>query len=203
MHRIGAVVLAAGASERFGAENKLLVKIGGVPLIRSVVLAIFGSGIVEVVVVTGFDDAGISSALNGLPARYAHNKEWRSGMGTSVATGIAALSGGIDGAFVVPGDLPRLSSRLLSRLASAFEEGGRRVTVFPVTADGDQRNPVLWPQSYFDSLMKLHGNQGAKALLRPATLECHAVETEDQASLEDIDTRQDLQRMRRTPTALP
>ena len=34
MAEIGAVLLAAGASQRFGADNKLLANIGGKPLIR-------------------------------------------------------------------------------------------------------------------------------------------------------------------------
>jgi molybdenum cofactor cytidylyltransferase len=53
MRALGAVVLAAGASERFGADNKLLVNINGEPLIRRVVREIIGSGITELVAVTG------------------------------------------------------------------------------------------------------------------------------------------------------
>jgi molybdenum cofactor cytidylyltransferase len=50
MRALGAVVLAAGASERFGANNKLLVNIDGEPFIRRLVREIIGSGITEVVV---------------------------------------------------------------------------------------------------------------------------------------------------------
>jgi molybdenum cofactor cytidylyltransferase len=74
MGALGAVVLAAGASERFGADNKLLVNIAGELLIRRVVQEIIGSGIAEVVIVTGYDEARIAAALEGLAIRRAHNR---------------------------------------------------------------------------------------------------------------------------------
>ena len=60
---IGAVLLAAGASHRFGTENKLLANIGGKPLIRWVAEEITHSGAAEVVVVTGCDHLLIENAL--------------------------------------------------------------------------------------------------------------------------------------------
>ena len=59
---IGAVLLAAGASHRFGTENKLLANIGGKPLIRWVAEEITHSGAAEVVVVTGCDHLLIENA---------------------------------------------------------------------------------------------------------------------------------------------
>ena len=192
MRALGAVVLAAGASERFGAENKLLTDIAGEPLIRRVVRETIGSGIAEVVVVTGHDRARIGAALEGLAIRRVHNRDWRSGMGTSVAAGIGALRADIEGAFVVPGDMPRLTSSLLVRLASAFKESGRRAVVFPVTASGDQRNPVLWPRRYFPLLTSLCGPQGGKQLLRRLAESCVAVRAEDDRQLLDVDEIDDL-----------
>jgi molybdenum cofactor cytidylyltransferase len=199
MRALGAVVLAAGMSERFGTENKLLADIDGDPLIRNVVREVIGSGIAEVVVVTGWDEARVAASLEGLTACRIHNGNWRSGMGTSVAAGIAALHGDIEGAFVVPGDMPRLTSILLVCLALAFDESGRGKVVFPVTAGGDQRNPVLWPRRYFEKLIQLSGSTGAKGLLRLVGGECLAVPVDDQATLEDVDTLDDLQRMQPLP----
>src|SRR5262245_45463065 len=110
MSVLGAVVLAAGSSERFGAENKLLANIDSEALIRRVVHAIIDCGIAEAVVVTGYDEEKITAALEGLAVRRAHNGEWRLGMGSSVAAGIAALHTNVAGAFVVPGDMPYITS---------------------------------------------------------------------------------------------
>ena len=72
MAEIGAVLLAAGTSQRFGADNKLLANIGGRPLIRWVADEIVSSG-ADAVVVTGCDHLLIEQALEGLPLRFAHN----------------------------------------------------------------------------------------------------------------------------------
>ena len=53
--RIGAVLLAAGASTRFGTANKLLAEFGGAPMLRHVAEAIRDSGVHEIVVVTGYE----------------------------------------------------------------------------------------------------------------------------------------------------
>jgi molybdenum cofactor cytidylyltransferase len=191
MCALGAVVLAAGASERFGAENKLLADINSEPLIRRVVKAIIGSGIAEIVSVTGYDERRIAAALQGLAIRSVYNDDWQLGMGTSVATGTAALHADIEGAFVVPGDMPHLTSSLLVRLAWAFDESGRQAVVFPVTASGDQRNPVLWPRRYFPLLTSLCGPQGGKQLLQRLAGSCVVVRADDRQLL-DVDEIDDL-----------
>ena len=196
MRALGAIVLAAGPSERFGAENKLLADNGREPLIRSVARTVLDCGMAEVVVVTGCNEALIASALEGLPLRRAHNPAWQSGMGTSIATGIASLSGDVEGAFVVPGDMPRLTPALFLRLAAGFEESHRSAIVFPATPKGEQRNPVLWPRRFFPVLTTLSGAMGAKALLQAHGSECLAVPVEDPTILEDIDTQEDLQAAR-------
>ena len=67
MPGIGAIVLAAGASQRYGANNKLLASIGGEPLVRRVVHVLIESGIADIVVVTGHERTLIQAALDGAP----------------------------------------------------------------------------------------------------------------------------------------
>jgi molybdenum cofactor cytidylyltransferase len=196
MGGLSAIVLAAGASERFGAGNKLLAEIGGEALIRRVVRGCLDGAIAEAVVVTGCDEAQIAAALQGLPVRLIHNAAWRSGMGTSIASGIAALGPDLEGAFVVPGDMPHLAASLLLRLAASFEASKCRAVVFPADPSGEQRNPVLWPRRLFPELMTLSGRGGAKDLLRAHRAESIAVAVDDPALLDDVDTQEDLEAAR-------
>ena len=64
MHGWSALVLAGGAGRRFGG-GKLLADLAGAPVIRRVTEAVAGSGFVEVIVVTGAEDAPVRAALEG------------------------------------------------------------------------------------------------------------------------------------------
>lgn len=192
MARLAAVVLAAGASNRFGAENKLLAPIGGTPLVRRVIAEILAGQIADVIVVTGCDRAAIERALADLPTTMAHNADWQAGLGSSIATGVRALASDTDAAFIVPADLPFLKSDLLKTLVCEFEQRQSRSIIYPATQAGEQRNPVLWPRRYFPKLCALTGHEGAKRLLRQCESETRAVIVANDAALRDVDTPADL-----------
>jgi molybdenum cofactor cytidylyltransferase len=152
--------------------------------------AVIGSGAEDIVVVTGCDRVRIEAALSDLAVRFTHNANWQDGMGSSIATGVAALGADVEGAFIVPGDMPYLTAVLFHRLAAAFAQSRMTSVVFAATAAGEQRNPVLWPRRCFPDLMALAGPKGAKELLRAQ--ESVAVPVEDVSVLEDVDSPADL-----------
>jgi molybdenum cofactor cytidylyltransferase len=191
MPGIGAIVLAAGASQRFGADNKLLASIGGEPLVRRVVQALVQSRIADIVVVTGYERALIEAALDTLPVGFAHNKNWAQGLASSIVTGVTALPASADGTFIVPGDMPFLTAVMIGRLTDAFDQYYRTSIVYPATNGGEQRNPVLWPRRFFGDLGALSGPQGAKQLLATLGPECITVAIDDHL-FADIDTEADL-----------
>jgi len=191
---IAAVVLAAGASQRFGDDNKLLARIDGRTLIERVVNALAIGGAADIVVVTGHDRTAVETALRGRPVRFAHNANWETGMGSSIGAGIAALDESAAGAFIVPGDVPLLSAQLVASLIGAFASTER--IVYPATRAGEQRNPVLWPRRHFGALLALPPSTGAKALLQLVASDCLAVAADD-AVLSDVDTPADLEAARK------
>ena len=192
---IAAVLLAAGASRRFGEANKLLSQIDGRTLLERIVNALTISGISDIVVVTGHDRAGVETALRGRPVRFVHNASWETGMGSSIAAGVAALDAGVIGCLIVPGDMGLLPPVLVSDLVSAFQDRKHDCIVYP-TAGGEQRNPVLWPRRHFSALRALPPDKGAKALLQLVACECVPV-LADAAAISDIDTPADLQAARK------
>jgi molybdenum cofactor cytidylyltransferase len=204
MTRLAAIVLAAGASRRFGAENKLLIPFDGTPLVRRVVAEILNGPVSDVVVVTGCERAAVEGALANLPITIVHNGDWQAGLGSSIAAGVRALATGTDAAFIVPGDLPFLRTDLLRALAAKFEQQNLAPIVFAATREGEQRNPVLWPHRFFPKLSALTGHEGAKRLLRQWQSETRAVIVGDDAAFLDVDTQGDLDAARgRISSALP
>lgn len=162
--RIAAIVLAAGRSTRMGGPNKLLARIDGTPLVRHAADAALGAGLSEVVVVTGHQQEAVRDALAGLDLRFAHNPDFAEGLSTSLKAGLAALDETVDAVVVLLGDMPRISSALVRRLADTFApEDGRHIVV-PV-ADGRRGNPVLWGRRFFPELLRVTGDQGGRAIL--------------------------------------
>jgi molybdenum cofactor cytidylyltransferase len=196
MAKIAAVVLAAGQSNRFGPQNKLLADLAGQPLLRGVAEQVLGGGADPIVVVTGCDREGIEAALAGLSVHFVHNEGWRAGMGSSIATGVAALGADVEAAFIVPGDMPRLKSSVFQTLAAAFAQAPLPMIVCPATPTGEQRNPVLWPRRFFPKLLGLSGAGGAKGLLQNLGAESVPIITDDAGAFADVDTRDDLEAAR-------
>ena len=192
MTKVGAILLAAGASRRFGAGSKLVADFHGEPLMRRAARTLGESRLAEIVVVTGHEAQLCRDALQGLQVIWAHNDGWERGMGSSIATGVAALDPGLDGTFIVPGDMPFLGAKLLQKLTDAFSASGARPIVFPATQQGEQRNPVLWPRRFFAELATLTGHEGAKAILQQHASEAVSVRIDDEQEFLDVDTASDL-----------
>ena len=193
---IAAIVLAAGSSIRFGAENKLLADADGLPLVARVVSPLLASRLSPVIVVTGHERRRVEAALAGLPVQFVHNTRHLEGMGGSVAAGASAVPPGVAGILITPGDTPNLSGALVVKLMSAFEaEAGKKIA-FPVTSGGEQRNPVIWPARLLPELKLLSGEKGAKAVIERHGLETVAVPVAHDDDLLDIDRAQDLEEWR-------
>lgn len=192
---LGAVLLAGGASRRFGVDNKLLAEIDGVPIVARVAREILGGGVRDLVVVTGAEHDAYVTALAGLPVRMVRNAAWDAGIGSSIAAGIRALSLTCGGAFIVPGDLPNLAAGVFVKLAETFAEAGGERVVVPTTVDGSQRNPVLWPRHLFPQLAALSGGSGGKSLLDTLGGQRVDVAFGDDSLFADIDTPDDYARL--------
>lgn len=188
---IAAVVLAAGASRRFGKANKLLAPFDGTALVARVVQTLAAAGIEDIVAVTGCDAEAIAAALTGHRVRCVHNARWEAGMGGSIAVGVAALAADVRGALLVPGDMPLLAAETVGALAGRFAAARGERIVFAADAAGAQRNPVIWPRRFFAELRALPPAAGGKELLRRHADKAIGVPVAD-ALLADVDTVEDL-----------
>ena len=196
MARIGAVLLAAGASTRFGAGNKLLAELGGRPLVAHAADALLASGVDEIVVVTGRESEQVRQILARTAVRFAHNGlDTRHGVvdrQRSTGAGLAAVRRlRRSGRHAVPhrGTIATLRDQFI-------RAGGERIVV-PTTPEGAQRNPVLWPRRCFAELALLSGAEGGKPLLKRYSDQTVCVAFADALALTDVDTAEDLEAARR------
>ena len=189
---IAAIMLAAGRSTRMGEENKLLADIGGGTMLRRVAEAALASRARPVLVVTGHQEVGVRATLAGLDLSLVANPEFASGLASSLKAGVRAVPEACSGALVLLGDMPQIAASHLDRLIAEFLPGA---IVVPVH-EGKQGNPVLWPRSHFPKLLQLEGDAGAKRLIAAHRGQVREVEMEAAGIFADIDTPEELQRLR-------
>ncbi len=113
---IGAVVLAAGASTRFGAPKQQL-------LLGEVLARLRAAPIDEIVVVSGAHDLlpCVSETQGNTLVDCA---EWERGPGASLRCGLAALSPEAEAAVVVLADGPDLAPEAVSRVIDSWRTDG-------------------------------------------------------------------------------
>jgi molybdenum cofactor cytidylyltransferase len=163
--RVVAVVLAAGASRRFGDADKLSADYRGQPLINWAARAatslpfraVLGVVREEGPVATLLRQSGIEVCANAAPER---------GMGSSIAVGVAA-AGAFDpeACLILLGDMPLVTTSHLEAILAAFQGDGDAVVS---VSHGRHSPPSLFGRRHFAALLALDGDEGARALARCA-----------------------------------
>ncbi len=193
--RIGALLLAAGQSQRMGGPNKLLAELAGVPMVAHVARRLLASRARPIIAVLGNQAEAVEAALGKLPVERVRNPEFAGGLSTSLKRGIAALPPDLDGVIVCLGDMPMITGRHLDRLIAAFNPLEGRAIIVP-TRQGKRGNPVLWSKRFFPEMAALAGDVGAKHLIGEHAERVAEVEMDDDAVLVDIDTPEALDALR-------
>lgn len=184
--RIGALILAAGLSRRFGDGHKLLADLDGKPVVRHVVEAIQASSAAPILMVTGHQAQAVSQAA-GSGLKIVHNPAFADGLASSLRTGLTALPADLDGVLVCLGDMPDVRPQTLEALISAFNPVEGRAICLPVLA-GKRGNPTLWGLQFLPDLLRLEGDTGARSLFLPHAEWVCEVPVDDPGILLDYDT---------------
>jgi CTP:molybdopterin cytidylyltransferase MocA len=183
---VAGVLLAAGNGSRLG-RPKALVEIGGEPLARRGAAMLRGGGAVPVVVVTG----AVAVDLPGVLA--VHNPDWPTGMGSSLAAGLATVPDSCGAAVIALVDQPLVGAVAVSRLISAYRAGA---SVAVAAYQGVPRNPVLLARECWPEVLALAvGDVGARPFLLAHPELVTQVECGDTGRPDDVDTAADLDRI--------
>ena len=187
--RVAGILLAAGDGTRLG-QPKATVELGGLTLAERGVRLLRDGGADPLLVVTGAAPVEIAGT-HPVP-----NPDWPSGMGSSLAAGLRALGDGGDvtAAVIALADQPLIGPEAVRRLLAAHA-GGAAVAVAAYA--GRPRNPVLIARGHWAAVLRLaSGDTGARPFLRAHPELVTLVECGDVGRPDDIDTPQDLERVR-------
>lgn len=167
-----AILLAAGASRRLGRAKQLL-EIDGEALLRRVARALLATGPHELIVVLGHDHGRMRAVLDGLALRSIVADDYSDGMSASLRAGIAAVDACCAGALVALTDQPALDAAHLLALRDAWHAAPARAVASAYA--GVLGVPALLPHTWFAEVLALHGDVGARWLLRSRADEVAAI----------------------------
>jgi molybdenum cofactor cytidylyltransferase len=191
--RIAAVVLAAGTSSRMG-EAKQLLHVGERTLLQKVIENVRGAGIDEIVLVLGHAAETIEESVGSERVKIVVNRDYREGMGTSLRTGVVAMSPETDAALIVLADQPFVRPETVQRIAEEYRKSDAQI-VIPMY-NGFRGNPVLLDRSVFREVTELKGDIGCRAIFGSHAEGIVKVAVEDIGILLDIDDREDFERLK-------
>jgi molybdenum cofactor cytidylyltransferase len=156
---IPGIILAAGASHRFG-QNKLLIPLGGHAVLYHALQAALTAPLDPVILVLGYEcDKALQALeeLRGSPKlRVLKNSHWAQGRAESLKLGLAAVPSTTPahapGALVLLGDMPLMTPALIARVVQAFLRA--HTLCFPIYR-GLPGRPVAIPRELFGEFAQL------------------------------------------------
>ena len=189
---ITGILLAAGAARRFGG-GKLLQALADGTIVGLASLRNLQSALEHVVVVTRPGDEAIATLYGEAGAQTILCADADLGMGHSLAAGVAHAARA-SGWIVALADMPNVQPQTIRSIARLLStEGGIVVPCF----NSQRGHPVAFDAAYREELMALHGDSGAKTILQAHGSKVHRLPVDDPGILEDVDTPEDLRRLRR------
>jgi molybdenum cofactor cytidylyltransferase len=197
--RAFAIVPAAGESRRMG-EPKLLLPIGGQPLIAHTLAAWNASRVERIIVVVRPDDDSLAHLVQAAGAIVCQPPDAPPDMKASLCFGLAHVAEKYqptdeDFWLVAPADMPGLSPRVIDALLAAAEKD--RILI--PTLGGRRGHPVLLPWPLAAEVPWLGPDEGLRDLFSrhdPLLVACDAAEPDREAPFADLDTPADLARFR-------
>lgn len=191
-NRLGIVLLGAGNSKRFGGRKQFQIVDGEEMYLKTAKK--FSNISDKKVFVTQFEE--MKEQINALGYQMALNPypEW--GISYSIQQGIKTLGqmdSKVQAILFAVCDQPLLSEYSIEKMVNVYEQNPEKIIC--LSWQGQLGNPVIFPISYQEELIKLQGDVGGKRIVRQHLEETILVEAKREIELFDIDKKEDLEKL--------
>jgi molybdenum cofactor cytidylyltransferase len=187
MSSIVGILLAAGASQRFGADKLThILPDGDLVAVRACRNLLAGTDSVLAVVRPGCEILAAQLQAEGAEVRICTDAE--QGMSASLVFGIRACPEAA-GWLIALADMPWIAPKTIRKVADALRSGA------PLAVpcwQGRRGHPVGFSQNLGPDLVALSGDVGAKAVIQAYFELAHIIDCDDPGILQDIDKPEDL-----------
>ena len=189
---VAGVLLAAGTSSRMGS-NKLLFELEGESLVRRAARRALEAGLSPLLVVLGHDAERTERELQDLPCVVVLNRDYETGITSSLQSGVAALPAAARAVVVMLADMPFVTAEMLAGLAARWRAGAAPLVISDY--EGVNAPPMLYDRVLFGELLEMTEGSGCGRQV----VKRHRAEAEilawPAAALADLDVPEDYERV--------
>ena len=187
---ISAIVLAAGQSKRMDGDNKLLKKYKKKYLINHIIGTLIKSKVNKIIVVLGFQKSKVRKIIvKNKKINFVFNKNYKSGMASSIKTGLKRISKKNIGFLIIHADMPKISKKIINRLCDAIKSEDKEI--FAPIYKRKIGNPVGFKYSMLKSLKKITGDRGAKKIIKRNKKKLYLIKVNSKSIFNDLNTTRD------------
>ena len=192
------IILAAGASVRFG-QPKQLIELRGKYLVEWVLDAALKSRLDLVVLILGHEYQSILQALGTKVRRprleVVINHKYHEGQSSSLKTGLESVRKTFSSIMYLLADQPMINSKTINLLLDQFHESEKEICV-PVF-EGQRGNPTIFKRPIYKEIMMIDGDIGARNIIGKEADRVLYAKIKDPLCFFDIDSQEDLKKLRR------
>ena len=187
---ISTIVLAAGQSKRMNGDNKLIKKYNKKYLINHIIGSLIKSKVNKIIVVLGFQSSKVKRIIiKNKKINFVFNKNYKSGMSSSIKTGLKRISKKSIGFLIVQADMPLISKKIVNTLCYAVRNSNKEI-VAPIYKR-KMGNPIGFKRSMTRILNKTSGDSGAKKMIKRNKKNLSLIRVNSKSIFKDFNTKKD------------
>lgn len=191
MQKTAILILAAGSASRMG-KIKQLLPYKNTTLLEWAIEQAQKSTVKDVFCVLGANKDAIEKQLSTKTVEVIYNPNYKDGLSTSIVAGIDFLQNhNFDSALIMLADQPHVTSEYLNSLIEVSKNNPS--SIIASSYQGSVGVPALLPKKYFNDLLNLKGDKGAKNFLLQHN--SNVLKINSHQNLLDIDTPEDYQHL--------